>query len=167
MSRIGQRSLTYEEADLLRHCGFFWPNSRVDKSSFMKILASVLNVEVQLDIQTERWEEELTASGACNASGEVDVTHFVALRLLGVEGAETVQSVLSRPQQENWRVAGPSGRSNEMLAAVNNKAGGPNHPSGGDMSSSSWTLSTAVIGEQSRLPSPEDQAGALVVVNSK
>eukprot|EP00971_Amphidinium_carterae_P274062 5439323-Amphidinium_carterae.1 len=47
------------------------------------------------------------------------------------------------------------------------KPGGPSHPSGGDMSGSSWTLSTAVIGEQTPLPSPEDQAGAVVVVNSK
>eukprot|EP00971_Amphidinium_carterae_P144408 2862001-Amphidinium_carterae.1 len=35
------------------------------------------------------------------------------------------------------------------------------------MSSSSWTLSPAVIGGQIPLPSPEDQAGAVVVVDSK
>eukprot|EP00971_Amphidinium_carterae_P288740 5733373-Amphidinium_carterae.1 len=35
------------------------------------------------------------------------------------------------------------------------------------MDTSSWTLSTAVIGEQTPLPSPEDQAGTVVVVDSK
>eukprot|EP00971_Amphidinium_carterae_P198063 3931167-Amphidinium_carterae.1 len=35
------------------------------------------------------------------------------------------------------------------------------------MSSSSWTLSTAVIGGQIPLPLPEDQAGAVVVMRSK
>eukprot|EP00971_Amphidinium_carterae_P311903 6199851-Amphidinium_carterae.1 len=64
----------------------------VDKSSFMKMLLRVLNVEEGTDHQSERWEEELTASGACNAlSGVVDVKHFVAFCLQeGVEGAETV-----------------------------------------------------------------------------
>eukprot|EP00971_Amphidinium_carterae_P278941 5537426-Amphidinium_carterae.1 len=35
------------------------------------------------------------------------------------------------------------------------------------MDTSSWTLSTAVIGVHIPLPSPEDQAGAVVVVDSK
>eukprot|EP00971_Amphidinium_carterae_P072861 1440935-Amphidinium_carterae.1 len=39
--------------------------------------------------------------------------------------------------------------------------------SGGDVNSSSWTLSAAVIGEQTPLPVPDDQAGAVVVVDSK
>eukprot|EP00971_Amphidinium_carterae_P106656 2112810-Amphidinium_carterae.1 len=58
--------------------GSFWPDSIVDKSSFMKILLHVLNVEAETDNRSERWEEELTASGACNASGVVDVKHVVA-----------------------------------------------------------------------------------------
>eukprot|EP00971_Amphidinium_carterae_P108538 2148901-Amphidinium_carterae.1 len=65
----------------------------VDKSSFMKILLRVLNVEAETDNPSERWEEEeLTAFGACNAlSGVVDVKHIVAFCLQeGVEGAETV-----------------------------------------------------------------------------
>eukprot|EP00971_Amphidinium_carterae_P252377 5010509-Amphidinium_carterae.1 len=78
MSRIGQSSLTQDEEALLLQCGSFWPDSMVDKSSFMKMLAHTLNVGTQPDIQTQRWEEELTASGACNASGVVDVKHFVA-----------------------------------------------------------------------------------------
>eukprot|EP00971_Amphidinium_carterae_P089868 1779234-Amphidinium_carterae.1 len=139
----------------------------VDKTSFVRMLLHVSNVEARQDIQIERWQEELTASGACDASNVVDVKHFVAFCLQGgVGGAATVLGMLSRPQQEDEILATPSEPSKNMLAAIN-KAGGPNPPSGGDMSSSSWTLSTAVIGEQTPLPSPEDQAGALVVVNSK
>eukprot|EP00971_Amphidinium_carterae_P253531 5033641-Amphidinium_carterae.1 len=65
------------------------------------MLVHVLNVEAQPDSsETERWERELTASGACNASGVVDVKHFVAFcEQGGLQGAETVQGVLSRPQQ--------------------------------------------------------------------
>eukprot|EP00971_Amphidinium_carterae_P210108 4168286-Amphidinium_carterae.1 len=51
-----------------------------------------------------------------------------------------------------------------MLAATNTKQGGPRNP---DRSLSISSLPTAVIGEQTPLPSPEDQAGALVVVDSK
>eukprot|EP00971_Amphidinium_carterae_P028171 554850-Amphidinium_carterae.1 len=51
-----------------------------------------------------------------------------------------------------------------MLAATNTN---PSNPSGRDTDSESWTLSTAVIGEQFRLPSPADQAGTVVVVDSK
>eukprot|EP00971_Amphidinium_carterae_P291656 5789972-Amphidinium_carterae.1 len=91
MSRVDRRSLTHHEASLLLQCGSFWPDSMVDKRSFVKMLLHVLNVETQPDIQTERWEEELTASGACNASGVVDVKLFVAFCLEGgVKGTETV-----------------------------------------------------------------------------
>eukprot|EP00971_Amphidinium_carterae_P025773 508612-Amphidinium_carterae.1 len=150
----------------------------VDKSSFVKMLLHVLHVEAHVDTETERWEEELTASGACDASGVVDVRRFVTFSQQGgVEGPKIVPGAFTAlckrlqgmlfKQQETQRLADPLEPSNEMLAATNNKAGGPNHTSGGDMSSSSWTLSTAVIGGQTPLPSPEDQAGALVVVNSK
>eukprot|EP00971_Amphidinium_carterae_P202390 4015764-Amphidinium_carterae.1 len=95
----------------------------------MQMLAHALNVEAP-DI--ERWEEELTASDACNASGVVDVKHFVAFCLQGgVERAETpVQGVLSRPQQEDERLASPSAPSNDMLAATNTKRGGPSNLAG-------------------------------------
>eukprot|EP00971_Amphidinium_carterae_P244866 4861663-Amphidinium_carterae.1 len=86
MSRIDRRSLTHDEAATLWQCGSFWSDSMVDKSSFMKMLLHVLNVETQPNIETERWEQELTASGACNASGVVDVKHFVAFCLPGLEG---------------------------------------------------------------------------------
>eukprot|EP00971_Amphidinium_carterae_P196209 3892955-Amphidinium_carterae.1 len=69
MSRIDRCSLTHAEASLLLQCGSFWPDSMVDKSSFVKMLFNVLHAEAQPNIQTERWEEELTASGACDASG--------------------------------------------------------------------------------------------------
>eukprot|EP00971_Amphidinium_carterae_P290740 5773257-Amphidinium_carterae.1 len=71
MSRIDRRSFTHEEAAILLECSSFWSDSMVDKSSFMKVLFHVLNAEApyQPDIETERWEQELTASGACNASG--------------------------------------------------------------------------------------------------
>eukprot|EP00971_Amphidinium_carterae_P113788 2254647-Amphidinium_carterae.1 len=71
MSSIDRRSLTRDDASLLLEGGSYWPDSMVDKSSFVKMLVHVLNVETN-DIQSERWEEELTASGACNASGVVD-----------------------------------------------------------------------------------------------
>eukprot|EP00971_Amphidinium_carterae_P175814 3485091-Amphidinium_carterae.1 len=72
----------------------------------MQTLVHALHLEAP-DI--ERWEEELTASGACNASGVVDVKRFVAFCLQGgVERAETLQGVLSRPQQEDERLAAPS-----------------------------------------------------------
>eukprot|EP00971_Amphidinium_carterae_P031767 625846-Amphidinium_carterae.1 len=136
----------------------------VDKSSFMQMLVHALNVQAH-DIQSERWEEELTACGACNASGVVDVKHFVAFCLQGgVERAETVQVLLPRPQQVDERLAAPSEPLNEMLAASNTN---PSNPSGRDTGWSSWTLSTAKIGDQFALPSPDDQAGAVVVVDSK
>eukprot|EP00971_Amphidinium_carterae_P320603 6372367-Amphidinium_carterae.1 len=73
------------------------------------MLVHALNVEAR-DIQSERWEEELTASDACNASGVVDVKHFVAFCLQGgVERAETlVQGVSTRPQHQDERLAAPS-----------------------------------------------------------
>eukprot|EP00971_Amphidinium_carterae_P269331 5343028-Amphidinium_carterae.1 len=108
----------------------------VDKSSFVKMLLHVLHVEAHPDIQSERWEEELTASGACDASGVVDVRHFVTFsQQRGAEGAESMLGGLSTPQQETERLAAPSETSNKNMLA--------NHPSVGDMSSSSWTLSTA------------------------
>eukprot|EP00971_Amphidinium_carterae_P164541 3262173-Amphidinium_carterae.1 len=106
MSSIDRRPFTDDDASLLLECGSFWPDSMVDRSSFMKMLVHALNVEAP-DI--ERWEEELTASGACNVSGVVDVEHFVAFYLQGgVERAEIVQGGLSRPQQEDERFAVPS-----------------------------------------------------------
>eukprot|EP00971_Amphidinium_carterae_P068277 1352139-Amphidinium_carterae.1 len=127
------------------------------------MLLHVLNVEAQPDIETDRWEEQLTASGAGNASGVVDIKHFVAFCLQGgIEGAETVLGALSRAQQENERLAGPSEPSNEMLAAINT------HPARNpDRSLTLSSLRTAVIGDQPPLPLPKDQAGALVVVDSK
>eukprot|EP00971_Amphidinium_carterae_P314165 6244864-Amphidinium_carterae.1 len=107
------------------------------------------------------------AGGSCHRSGMVDVKHFVALSLQRcVARAGKVLGVCSRLQQqeEEERVGGPSEPSNEMLAATNTN---PSNPLGQDTSWSSWTLSTAVIGEQIPLPSPEDQAGAVVVVDSK
>eukprot|EP00971_Amphidinium_carterae_P209577 4157639-Amphidinium_carterae.1 len=68
MSRIGRLTLTLEESSVLLQCSSFWADSMVDKSSFMKMLVHSLNVQAH-DIHSERWEQELTASGACNASG--------------------------------------------------------------------------------------------------
>eukprot|EP00971_Amphidinium_carterae_P139758 2768952-Amphidinium_carterae.1 len=97
----------------------------------------------------------------------VDVKHFVDFcQQEGVEGAKDMLGVLSRPQQGDGGLTAPS-EHERLEAAINTKPGGPSHPSGGDMSSSSWTLSTAVIGGQIPLPSPEDHSGALVVVDSK
>eukprot|EP00971_Amphidinium_carterae_P265591 5268800-Amphidinium_carterae.1 len=159
----------------------------VDESLFMKMLLHVLNVEA--DTQTEHWEEEIKASGACNASSVVDVKRFVAFCLQGgaeaacqrsgvvdvkhfvsfclegcIEGAGQVLGVLSRPQQkkEEEGVAAPPEPSNEMLAAI--RAGGPWNR---DKSLSISSLATAVIGKQTHLPSLEDQAGAVVVVGSR
>eukprot|EP00971_Amphidinium_carterae_P179991 3570262-Amphidinium_carterae.1 len=164
MSTFGRPSLTHYERALLLQCASLWPDSMVDKGSFIKMLLHVLDVEAETDNRSERWEKEVTASGACNAS-VVHVKHFVAFCLQG--GVETMLGVLSRPQPEHKRLAAPSGPLIERLDAVNTKPGGPSHPSGGGMSSSSWTLSAAVIGGQIPLPSPEAQAGALVVVDSK
>eukprot|EP00971_Amphidinium_carterae_P263926 5236012-Amphidinium_carterae.1 len=124
----------------------------VDRSSFMTMLLHVVNGETETDNQSKGWQEVLTASGACNALGVVDVEHFVRFcLLLGVEG----------------RLDAPSEPSKERLAATSSKPGGPSHPAGGDMSSSSWTLSAAWFGVLTPLPSLEDQAGAVVVVDSK
>eukprot|EP00971_Amphidinium_carterae_P288965 5737837-Amphidinium_carterae.1 len=170
MSRVARCSLAHEEASLLLQCGSFWPNSMVDKVSFMQMLASILNVEAQPDIQIERWEGELLASCACNASGVVDVKHFVSFCLKGVvEGTETVLDILSTPQQEDERVAAPSVQSNERLASIDTKPGSPSNPSGRDARpiSSLMSMTSAVFGEPTPLPSPEDQAGAVLVVDSK
>eukprot|EP00971_Amphidinium_carterae_P175142 3472015-Amphidinium_carterae.1 len=204
MSRIGRRPFTLEEeeASLLLDCGSFWPDLMVDKSSFMQMLVHVLNVETQLDIQAECWEEdeeeELTASGACNASGVVDVKRFVAACQQGcIEGAGKVLGVLSRPQQQDERLAAPSGPSIEMLDAANTKPRSPSDPSRGDARriSSTMPMASAVLdpschescgvdarlmhskmsstesGEQTPLPTrdvqPKDLAGAVLVVDSK
>eukprot|EP00971_Amphidinium_carterae_P242845 4821836-Amphidinium_carterae.1 len=68
MSSIDRCSLTDDDVSLLLECGSFWPDSMVDKKSFMQMLVHAMHVEAP-DIQSERWEVELTASGACNASG--------------------------------------------------------------------------------------------------
>eukprot|EP00971_Amphidinium_carterae_P116401 2305897-Amphidinium_carterae.1 len=135
----------------------------VDRSSFMKMLVHAFNVEAQPDSETERWEQELTASGACNASAVVDVKHFVSFcEQGGLEGAETVQGVLSTSQQEDERLAAPPERSKGMLGAAN-----PHPARNPDKSLTLSTLPTAVIGEQTPLPLPKDQAGAVLVVASK
>eukprot|EP00971_Amphidinium_carterae_P226505 4492802-Amphidinium_carterae.1 len=154
-----------EEASLLLQCGSFWPDSMVDRSAFVKMLLHVLNVEAGTDHQVANWEEELTASGACNASGVVDVKHFAAFCLQGgIKGTGAVLGVLPRPQQEDKTLAAPSEPSNEMLAAAN-----PQPARDPDKTLTLSTLRTAVIiGKQKKaLPSLEDQAGAVVVVHSK
>eukprot|EP00971_Amphidinium_carterae_P000057 1249-Amphidinium_carterae.1 len=60
----------------------------------MKMLHHILDVEAETDIHTERREEELVASGACNAQGVVDVKHFVAFSLQ--EGVEEAEPALGR-----------------------------------------------------------------------
>eukprot|EP00971_Amphidinium_carterae_P181231 3595152-Amphidinium_carterae.1 len=75
----------------------------------------------------------------------------------------------SRRQQ---RLATPSEPSHQMLAAVNTKPRGPSNPSGEDKGLISTTMScrldsTTFIGEQIPLPLLEDQACAVVVVDSK
>eukprot|EP00971_Amphidinium_carterae_P063124 1249240-Amphidinium_carterae.1 len=133
MSSIDRSSLTDDDASLLLECGSFWPDSMVEKSSFMQMLVHALHVEAP---NIERWEEELTASGACNAFGVVDVEHFVAFCLQGgVERTETpVQGVLPgqlpRPQQDYERLAAPMEPSNERLAATNTS---PSNPLGRDL----------------------------------
>eukprot|EP00971_Amphidinium_carterae_P043042 846319-Amphidinium_carterae.1 len=140
MSSIDRRPLTHDDASLLLECGSFWPDSMVDKSSFMKMLEHAWNVEAN-DTQSECWEERLTASGACNASDEVDVKHFVAFCLQGsFERTETAQGVLPRPQQEDERLAAPSEPTNEIVAATNTNT---NNPVVRDLDWESWTLSTA------------------------
>eukprot|EP00971_Amphidinium_carterae_P340349 6478653-Amphidinium_carterae.1 len=132
----------------------------VDKSSVMKMLLHVLDVETETCIQTEQWQEELTASGACSASGVVDVKHFVAFCL-----QRRLTRVLRRNQNRAMGVVKTA--ADDLMAAINTNQESPSNPSGSDMNSSSWTLSTAVIGKQSPLPSPEDQTGAVVVMGSK
>eukprot|EP00971_Amphidinium_carterae_P230491 4574296-Amphidinium_carterae.1 len=122
----------------------------------MQMLVHALHVEAP-DSQSEHWEEALTASGACNAFGVVDVKRFVAFCLQGDAEAGVVDvkhfgragkvlGVLSslHQQEEEERVAAPSEPSNEMLAATNpsNPSGrdtGWSSPAGMDMDASSWT----------------------------
>eukprot|EP00971_Amphidinium_carterae_P240072 4766463-Amphidinium_carterae.1 len=131
----------------------------VDKSAFVKMLLHVLNVEAHTDNPTKRCEEELTSFGACNASGVVDVKHFVAFCLPeGAEGTKNVLGVLSRPQQD-YRWVDHAEPSNEMLAATNTN---PSNISGRDRGFISTTFEMAPP-----LPSLEDQAGAVLVVDSK
>eukprot|EP00971_Amphidinium_carterae_P191599 3802037-Amphidinium_carterae.1 len=143
MSSIDECSLTHDDASLLLECGSFWPDSMVDKGSFLKMFAHALKVEAH-DIQSEPWEEKLTASGACNAFGVVDVKQFVEFCLRGgVQRAETMlPGQLLSPQLEDERLAAPD-PSTEMLAATKTN---PSNPLGRDLDWESWTLSTAVIG---------------------
>eukprot|EP00971_Amphidinium_carterae_P291177 5781492-Amphidinium_carterae.1 len=136
----------------------------VDKSSFVKMLLHVLNVETRSDTQSEHWEEQLTASGACNASGVVDVKHFVHFCLPLVNEAAChrsgvvdmknfvalcLQRCVGRAgkvlgvcstlrQQEDERLAAQLEPSNEKTLTLSE-------------------LSTAVIGEATPLPSLEHQ----------
>eukprot|EP00971_Amphidinium_carterae_P011986 236407-Amphidinium_carterae.1 len=156
---------------LLLECGSFWPDSLVERSSFMQMLAHAMNVEAP-DI--DRWEEELTASGACNASGLVDVNRFVAFCLQGgVERAETVlPGQLPRPQEE-YEDVGDSFTIQEgdkreaatsFIASQGKLEGIIRNP---DRSLSFSELATAIIGEQIPPPPLEDKAGVVVVVDSK
>eukprot|EP00971_Amphidinium_carterae_P205205 4072522-Amphidinium_carterae.1 len=124
----------------------------VDKSSFAKMLIHVLNVEFveARDSQTDRFEEELNASAACNAFGMVDVKHFVDCLQGGEEGTENMLGTLSRSQQKDGRLAGTS-----FTASQATPVGIIINP---DKTLSMSSLSTAVIGEQIPLPSPKDQA---------
>eukprot|EP00971_Amphidinium_carterae_P230565 4575835-Amphidinium_carterae.1 len=182
MSTIGPRALTRVEAALLLECGSFWPDSMVEQSSFVKMLLHILKLEVQPDIQASRWEEELaasrweeeiTASGACNASGVVDVKHFVSREMWKSIGRVAILRVLAKSKVEDtllaatrfvvshgaeWQPPAPSEPSRAMRVGINTNQRSPSIPSGGDMSSSDWSLSLAVFGEQIPLPSPEDQA---------
>eukprot|EP00971_Amphidinium_carterae_P105065 2080462-Amphidinium_carterae.1 len=158
MSNIDRRSLTHEEAGLLLQCGSFWPESMVDRSSFMKMLLHIRNVEAETDIQTDRCEQELTSSGACNASGVVDVKHFVAFCLqVGNEGAETVLNELFTIREGAERGTSSAASQGACKGIMRNP----------DRSLTLSELSTAVIGEQIPPPSLEDQAGTVVVADSK
>eukprot|EP00971_Amphidinium_carterae_P110457 2188132-Amphidinium_carterae.1 len=72
----------------------------VDKSSFVEMLLHVLNVETQPDIQVERWEEELIACGACDASGVVDAKHFVSREMWKSIGRVAILRVLAKSKQD-------------------------------------------------------------------
>eukprot|EP00971_Amphidinium_carterae_P014991 296157-Amphidinium_carterae.1 len=105
MTSTGQRSLTHDEASLLLECGSFWPDSMVDKSSFLKMLLHVLNVEAGTDHQIARWEEELTVSGACNTSDMVDVKHFVSREMWKSIGRVAILRVLAKSKLEDGLLA--------------------------------------------------------------
>eukprot|EP00971_Amphidinium_carterae_P123036 2435898-Amphidinium_carterae.1 len=105
MSGIGRLSLTHEEASLLLQCGYFWPDSMVDKGSFMKMLRHILDVEAETDIQTERREEELAASGACNARGVVDVKHYVSREMWKSIGRVAILRMLAQSKLEDELLA--------------------------------------------------------------
>eukprot|EP00971_Amphidinium_carterae_P026548 523755-Amphidinium_carterae.1 len=167
---IDRHSLTYAEAVLLMQCGSFWPDFLMDEYSFMKLLLRVLNVEAGTDIHIDGWWMEGVRSSSWNLlrifdgdHADVDVSKFVSFCMLqGVGGLDGVLGVLYRPQRGDERLAATSstllqGAARGVTRSMINI----------DKSLTLSSLSTAVIGEQTPLPSPEAQAGAVVVVNSK
>eukprot|EP00971_Amphidinium_carterae_P035090 690827-Amphidinium_carterae.1 len=106
MSVIGQRSLTREEASLLLHCGSFWPDSMVEKASFMQMLRHILDVEAEPDVRTQhREQEDLAASGACNTRGVVDVKHYVSREMWKSIGRVAILRVLAQSKLEDELLA--------------------------------------------------------------
>eukprot|EP00971_Amphidinium_carterae_P209093 4148179-Amphidinium_carterae.1 len=77
----------------------------VDKGHFMQMLLHILDVEAETDVEMERREEELTASGACNASGLVDVKHYVSREMWKSIGRVAILRVLAQSKLENELLA--------------------------------------------------------------
>eukprot|EP00971_Amphidinium_carterae_P108034 2138748-Amphidinium_carterae.1 len=67
--------LSAEEAAILWQSGSFWPDSVLDKDTFMELLTNVLSLEFP---PISEWEKQLVASGAQCDDGKVDVRRFVA-----------------------------------------------------------------------------------------
>eukprot|EP00971_Amphidinium_carterae_P189992 3771512-Amphidinium_carterae.1 len=63
--------LSAKEAVILQFSGSFWPDSMLDKDTFMVLLANILSLE--FPYQISEWEEQLKASGALGDAGKVDV----------------------------------------------------------------------------------------------
>eukprot|EP00971_Amphidinium_carterae_P274115 5440294-Amphidinium_carterae.1 len=143
----------------------------------MQTLLHALHVET---FDMERWEEELTASGACNTSGVVDVKHFVTFCLQGgVEGTcfchrcgvvdvkHFVVLCLQRCFGRAGNVLGVFSRLQQQIATNTNRSEPLGRDCHRDTSLLSKTMSTTKSGKQIPLPSLADQAGAVVVVESK
>eukprot|EP00971_Amphidinium_carterae_P089732 1776701-Amphidinium_carterae.1 len=141
------------ETEILLESSWFWPDSLLDKDTFMELLIAVLSLEFP---PISEWEKQLIASGALNDDGKVNVQLFVA--------ASLVSTTLSDPKGPNTIVVPAVGP--QSLASTS----GTVLQIAASQTETTETLTTMTITSgdvQLPLPAPEVTVGVVVFVASK
>eukprot|EP00971_Amphidinium_carterae_P301611 5992324-Amphidinium_carterae.1 len=142
--RCGCR-LSVEEAAVLCESASFWPGSMLEKDTFMELLANILSLEFQSQI--DEWEKQLVAAEALGDGGKVDVQLFLAASSLATQVSDPGNIMIPEVGLQSLAPTGTGSRA--------------------DASEISETLVSTSSSTQLPLPVPELTVGAVVSVASK